>query len=124
MLEIVENFSSEGYENILNSHGGKPVHITEALERGEKTGFIAYSYGAERAYILALDDGGDLMLCDGLVRSVMFKASLKDMDCIEFELSDEGMYENIRKLKFLTGDSRICGNIGRFMNGCADCKHK
>lgn len=124
MLEIRENFSAEGYEEIIRTAGQRSVHITEAFEKNEKTGFIAYCYDTDKTSVLAIDDGGDLMLCDGLVRSVMFKSTLKGINCLVFELVGEDGYKNLERLKFLTDNSRICGDIDRFMNGCANCKNK
>ena len=55
-----------------------------------------------------MDDGGDLMLCDGLVRSVLFKSCLKGIGTAVFDIEDSSKLENI--------DS--------FMNGCDNCKSK
>lgn len=123
MLEIRENFSPSGYENIISLAGGKTVHITEAFDGSEKLGYIAYSYENQKTLVYGLDDGGDIMLCDGLVRSVMFKSCMKGIESVAFELPDESSYENLRRLKFISGDSRISGNIDRFMNGCQNCKN-
>ena len=72
---------------------------------------------------LIVDDGGDLMLCDGLVRSVLFKSCLKAIDKAVFELPDEHKYEPLRKLRFISGESRTAENIDSFLNGCENCKH-
>ena len=117
MLEIRENLSPENY-NIK----GENVHITEAFEHNRVTGYIAYSYENDRTIVHGMDDGGDIMLCDGLVRSVIFKSTLKAIGTLVFDTPD--CTENLRKLKFLTGENRTIENIDRFMNGCADCKHK
>lgn len=89
MLEIQEKFDTAGYESIISAAGANNVHITEALDRGETIGFIAYAYEAERTVVYDYDDGGDLMLCDGLVRSVMFKSVLKGIETMVFELPDK-----------------------------------
>ncbi|MBQ6212107.1 MAG: hypothetical protein IJJ57_04330, partial [Ruminococcus sp.] len=77
MLEIQERYDTVGYEKLSERVGKAELHITEALDRGEAIGFIAYSYGAEKTVVYDYDDGGDLMLCDGMVRSVMLKSVLK-----------------------------------------------
>ena len=117
MLEIRENLSPENYDI-----KGENIHITEAFENNRVTGYIAYSYEIDRTTVYGIDDGGDIMLCDGLVRSVIFKSTLKNIGTLVFDTQD--CSENLRRLKFLTGDSRIIENIDRFMNGCADCKQK
>ncbi|MBQ8123081.1 MAG: hypothetical protein IJ170_07195 [Ruminococcus sp.] len=122
MLEIQEKFDNTGYEELVESASPQNLHITEALDGGAPIGFIAYWYGADKTTVCAFDDGGDLMLCDGLVRSVMFKSVLKGIEVMEFALSDTAGFENLRKLRFLTGDSRICEDLNSFMNGCESCK--
>lgn len=117
MLEIRENLSPDGYDI-----SGENVHITEAFDGDRVIGYIAYSYNGDKTVVHGMDDGGDIMLCDGLVRSVMFKSCLKAVGTLVFETSD--CCENLRRLKFVTGDNRTVENIDRFMNGCEDCKHK
>lgn len=117
MLEIRENLSPDGYGNFPENS-----HITEAFDGERVIGYIAYSYERDRTVVHGMDDGGDIMLCDGLVRSVIFKSCLKAIDTLVFGSPD--CLENLRRLKFITGDSFIVENIDRFMNGCKDCKHK
>ena len=65
MLEIQEKFSTEGYEELVKKAGSAELHITEALDGGNVTGYIAYSYSSDKTVIYGLDDGNDLLLCDG-----------------------------------------------------------
>lgn len=123
MLEIQEVSGTEGYESVIAQAGGADVHITEALDKGRAIGFIAYAYGTEQTTVYACDDGGDLMLCDGLVRSVMLKSALKGIERMEFALTDDAAYAQLRRLRFLTEDSRVCEDLSSFMNGCESCKH-
>ncbi len=124
MLEIQEKFGTEGYEKIAEKAYGVQLHITEALEGKNVTGYIAYAYGNEKTIVYGLDDGGDLMLCDGLVRSVMFKSVLKGIEHLLFDIQEECSFENLKKLKFLKDDSRMCSDLSGFMNSCQSCKHK
>ena len=124
MLEIQEKFDTSGYESIIEGAGANNVHITEALDRGEAIGFIAYAYETERTVVYDFNDGGDLMLCDGLVRSVMFKSVLKGIDTMVFELPDKSKFANLIKLKFLTDNTNICENLNGFMNACESCRKK
>ena len=123
MLEIQEKLTSDGYDELRKAAGSAELHITEALDRNEVIGFIAYSYGAEKTVVYDYDDCGDIMLCDGLVRSVMLKSVLKGINHMLFELPDDTKYENLRKLRFISADSRQCGDLERFMNGCQHCKN-
>ena len=100
------------------------LHITEAIEHGEATGFIAYAYQADSTVVYDYDDKGDLMLCDGLVRSVMFKSVLKGIETMIFDIPDKAKYNNLIKLRFLSGNSNVCENLDSFMNACESCKNK
>ena len=124
MLEIQERFDSEGYEELRKAAGSAELHITEALDHGGVIGYIAYSYGTDRTVVYGLDDGGDLMLCDGLVRSVMLKSVLKGIQRMLFEFDDDSNFDRLRKLRFVNGDSRQCSDLDSFMNGCQSCKNK
>lgn len=124
MLEIQEKFDNTGYESVIERAGINNVHITEAMEQGIATGFIAYAYESERTVVYDYDDNSDIMLCDGLVRSVMFKSVLKGIETMVFELADKSKFENLKKLHFLSGDSNICENLDGFMNTCESCRKK
>lgn len=124
MLEIQERFDTVGYEKLKEAAGSAELHITEALDRGGVIGFIAYSYGTEKTVVYDYDDGGDLMLCDGLVRSVMLKSVLKGIKHMLFELDDSAKFDALKKLRFLKDDSRQCSDLDSFMNGCQSCKNK
>ncbi len=124
MLEIQEKFDTTGYESVIAAAGANNVHITEAVNGDERLGYIAYAYEAERTVVYGYDDGGDLMLCDGLVRSVMFKSVLKGIETMVFEIPDKSRYESLRKLRFLGVGTNVCGDLNSFMNGCENCKNK
>ena len=123
MLEIQERADHTGYEELEKAAGSAGLHITEALDKGAVIGFIAYSYGAERTVVHDFNDGGDIMLCDGLVRSVMLKSVLKGIKHMLFELEGDDKFDTLKKLRFLSGDSRQCSDLDSFMNGCQSCKN-
>lgn len=124
MLEIQENFNTAGYESIIALAGLNNLHITEAIEKNQVAGFIAYAYESERTVVYDYNDNGDLMLCDGLVRSVMFKSVIKGIETMAFEISDRSKFGNLKKLHFISDNSNICENLNSFMNACESCKNK
>ena len=126
MLEIKETENTEKYPEIAERAEKDVLHITEALDRGNVIGFIAYSYDYmhERTVVYDYDDSGDIMLCDGLVRSVMLKSVMKNIDSIIFDIPDTEKYDSLRKLKFLSGQDRQCNDLNSFMNACEHCKNK
>lgn len=123
MLEIQEKFDTTGYEEVIAAANGRKLHITEAMDGGRAVGFIAYSYEEDHTIVYDYSDMGDLMLCDGLVRSVMFKSVLKGIETMIFEIADKRKFENLKKLRFLTGDGNVCENLDGFMNACESCKN-
>ena len=56
MLEIQEVSGTAGYEEIIARAGNADIHITEALDRGEAIGFIAYAYGEKQTTVYAYDE--------------------------------------------------------------------
>ncbi|MBR6791851.1 MAG: hypothetical protein IKM49_01845 [Ruminococcus sp.] len=125
MLEIQEKFSYEGYESIAErAQCADAFHITEAIDKGEITGFIAYEYCNDKTVIYDYSDGNDLMLCDGLIRSVLFKTCLKGIERVDFELDANEKYTNLIKLRFLRSGEKTLTNPDSFMNSCQSCKSK
>ncbi|MBR2284439.1 MAG: hypothetical protein IJ874_08510 [Ruminococcus sp.] len=131
MLQILEKKGCEGYERLVSAAGDAQLHITEAADKGRTDGYIAYAYlpgdGDKPAetVVYGLDSGGDIMLCDGLVRSVMLKSVLKGIEQMRFSLPEdgsEGCMAELKKLRFIAGDSNICTELSSYMNGCSDCK--
>ena len=68
--------------------------------------------------LAALDVLGDL---EG-VRLQIIPRAVRQM--LLFELSDDSKFDNLKKLRFISGDSRQCGDLDSFMNGCQSCKNK
>ncbi len=124
MLEIQENFNTAGYESIIALAGLNNLHITEAIEKNQVSGFIAYAYESERTVVYDYNDNGDLMLCDGLVRSIIFKSVIKGIKTMVFEIPDRSKFSNLKKLNFISDNSNICENLDSFMNACESCKNK
>ena len=124
MLEIQEKFDTAGYEELVAAANGRKLYITEAMDGGRAVGFIAYSYEGDHTVVYDYSDMGDLMLCDGLVRSVMFKSVLKGIETMVFEIADESKFGNLKKLRFLIGDGNVCEDLNSFMNACESCKNK
>lgn len=120
MLEIQEKLSG-GYEVLRTKY--PDIHITEALDRGEAVGFIAYSYEKEQTAVYDYSCS-DLMLCDGLVRSVILKSCMKGISAMRFELADKEKYAPLVKLRFLSEGSDICKDLDSFMNACEHCAKK
>ncbi len=122
MLEIKENFNISDYKNIAEYANCKDLHITEAVNGNSVYGFIAYSYSKSEVIIYDFNDNDDLYLCDGLVRSVLFKGCLNNLDTAVFKITDEHKLSKLRSLNFVQINNNQLNNINDFMDSCKKCK--
>lgn len=125
MLEIVEQKHLDAYAELLDNlpaPKGTKLYLTEALEKNEVQGYIVYAYEPDRVAIYAVSDGGDLYLCDGLVRSVLFKGELKGLEKAVFNLQDAAMMERMKSLHFVQNDGNTLDDIREIMESCKKCK--
>lgn len=122
MLEIREKLSYEGYEELAEKAKPAELHITEAFDKETVIGFVAYSYEADKTVIYDYNDGEELMLCDGLIRSVLFKSCLKGIGTVELACGAEKL-ESLERLRFIGKGCRIIDDPDSFMNGCEHCKN-
>lgn len=121
MLEIHQNENTEKYTDYLDklNISGTHMKVVEAHDRNRVTGFCIFSYAEDAVTLYVAEYGEDLYLCDGLVRAVLFKASLLGIDRAEFAFAD---LADVRKLGFLEKDSRTLLSIQSIMGGCKSCK--
>ena len=125
MLTIIEQKDLSGYRELLDQIGNTAgLHLTEAKENGEVKGYIAYAYEPEQVVIYAVEDGGDLNECDGLVRSVLFKGLLRGLERAEFRIQDSVMMARMRTLHFVQNNENILKNISEIMDNCRNCGEK
>ncbi|MBQ4465575.1 MAG: hypothetical protein II916_06400 [Oscillospiraceae bacterium] len=125
MLRILEQKDTSAYETLISGLDLSPyaqLHISEATENDGVKGFIVYSYTPEEVTIHALDDGGDLNQCDGLVRSVLFKAELKGIERAVFLVNEPAMRQRLELLRFVKNDENVLENIANIMDSCKSCK--
>ncbi len=125
MLEIVEQKNMTSYRELLEQIAAPAetrLYLTEALDKGEVLGYIVYAYEPEQVAVYAVNDGGDMCLCDGLVRSVLFKAELRGLERAVYPLTDEAMLQRIRSLHLAQNDGNVLENIHEIMESCKKCK--
>lgn len=121
MLRILEAKDTAPYAALL-SRLPQDVHVSEAMENDGVKGFIAYAYEPEQVVIYAVDDGQDYNYCDGLVRSVLFKAELKGIERAVFRLDDANMLARLCTLRFVNNHEKTIENIADIMENCKKCK--
>ena len=125
MLRILEQQDNTAYQALiagLELPEYTALHISEAIGSDGVKGYILYSYGREEVTVWALDDGGDLNYCDGLVRSVLFKAELKGLERAVFKVYDARMRTRLKTLRFVQNDDFILENIADIMDSCKSCQ--
>lgn len=123
MLKILEQQNTAPYQHILDTIRTEyKLWLTEAMDGDKVTGYIIYAYEPEQVAVHAVDDGGDLMLCDGLVRSVLFKGLLRGLNKGVFRVTDASMMDKMRKLRFVKNDEIVLENIEEIMDNCKSCK--
>ena len=125
MLRILEQQDDTAYKDLIAGLALPEyamLHISEAIEPDGVKGYILYSYGREEVTVWALDDGGDLNYCDGLVRSVLFKAELKGLERAVFMVNNDVMRTRLKTLGFVQNDENVLENIADIMDSCKSCK--
>ena len=123
MLKILEQTNHEPYRAVLDTIRSQyPLYLTEAMDGEQVTGYIVYAYEPDAVAVHAVDDGGDLMLCDGLVRSVLFKGLLRGLNKGVFRLQDTAMLDKMRTLRFVNNGQNTLENIAEIMDNCKSCR--
>lgn len=125
MLTILEQKDLSRYAELISNLGdisGLTLHASELTEPDGVKGYILYAYEPEQVLILALNDGGDLNYCDGLVRSVLFKAELRGIERAVFRIDSPEMHRRIKLLRFVKNDGKILYPIADIMDSCKSCK--
>lgn len=123
MLKILEQTNHEPYRALLDTICSQyPLYLTEAMDGEQVTGYIVYAYEPDAVAVHAVDDGGDLMLCDGLVRSVLFKGLLRGLNKGVFRLQDTAMLDKMRTLRFVNNGQNTLENIAEIMDNCKSCR--
>ncbi|MDE5754754.1 MAG: hypothetical protein K2H89_09480 [Oscillospiraceae bacterium] len=125
MLEILEQKNPENYQKILKNitvSEFAELHVSEAIENQKVKGWIIYAYEPEQVIIYKISDGNDWNQCDGLVRSVLFKAQLRGLNQALFLEQDIAMQERLAKLGFMKNNQKKLDNIMDIMENCKKCK--
>ena len=124
MLEIHQLNDLSKYSSVLETLPQNNVY--EAVEAydtgGNVTGYAIYSYTDESVCIYCCEyNNNDILLCDGILRTVLFKACLKGIDrgiCYA-ETDGKNLFE---KMHYGTPErpSEVV-SINDFLDGCKNC---
>lgn len=122
MLQILKKEGTEGYEKLLEELsllGNPAIKISEAVDGDKINGFGIYEITPECIFVYMISDGGDLMLADGILRSILFLAAMKGVEKAEFRSGCEKYPKRLGMIK----DGCILEPISDIFGGCESCKH-
>lgn len=120
MLQILKRKNADGYEEVL-SHLGlnvDDVDISESFENDTVNGYAVYKITPDDLYIYCVDTRDDMVLYDGVIRSVLFLAALRGVERAHFMLEDKS---SAVALGFLTVDSDVLEPISSVLGNCSGC---
>lgn len=124
MLEIRELQDTEKYSEVFKRLGGKSdeYRVVESFGHDhEVNGYAVYSLSPEAVIIHEADFGKDILLGDGILRAVLFKACLKGTEC-GICLACDGDTNLFEKMKYETSEPGKISPISSFLDGCSKCK--
>lgn len=123
MLQIIKKDGIDGYEEILEElklTANSQVKISEAVDGEKVNGYGVYELTQEALTIYKISDGGDLMLGDGILRSILFLAAVKGVEKAVFECGSEKLPNRLGILK----DGTVLEPISDVFGGCEGCRNK
>lgn len=125
MLQILQTRHIENYSDIINKLGieSDTVSVAEATEQDKVTGFGVYYIDFDKmAVVIRYAKYEDLMLADGIYRSILFLAMMKGIEKAEFVLGDEKLSADVKKLH-LADENMMIESISEMLDGCKSCKN-
>lgn len=121
MLQIIKKDGLDGYEKVISDLGlsGNPnIRVSEAVNGDEINGFGVYELSADALTIYIISHGSDLMLADGILRSILFLAAVKGVEKAVFERGSEDIAKRLGIIKSGT----VLEPVSEVFGGCEDCK--
>lgn len=124
MLEIHQRKDTQEYSGYLKNCNldNKDALVIEAFDKGKVTGFCIFTYGDDCVNLYYVEYGEDVYLFDGLIRTVLFKASLKGIDKAVYFFENKGNFELLEKFRTVDKGMATLSSIQNVMNGCKNCK--
>ena len=82
MLQILRQEEKDNYIDLIRSLGIDPdtALISEAVDSGKVTGYAVYTLTPEEISVYCVEPEADLVLWDGIARSILFSAVLKGVE--------------------------------------------
>ena len=90
----------------------------ETFDKGRVNGYGLFHLDSECVFLDYIEDGGDILLFDGIARTVLFKAMLSGID--KAELS-QNQIEKYKMLGFVQNNYKTIDSIDDFLSKCKSC---
>ena len=121
MLQILKREDKSPYLDEILKLGlsENEIAISEAVDGDSVLGYALYKISPEAIEIYKISPQNDLLLFDGIVRSILFLAVLKGVERAEFKLSN---LTEAKKLGF-ADENGILEDISSVFSECKGCKH-
>ena len=121
MLQILKREDKSPYLAEIAELGlsGNEIAVSEAVDGDLVLGYALYKISPEAIEIYKISPQNDLLLFDGIARSILFLAVLKGVERAEFKLSD---LTEAKKLGF-ADENGVLEDISSVFSGCKGCKH-
>lgn len=125
MLQILQTRHIESYTKLIDELGlsDEAVNVVEATENGEITGIGVYHMDFARGQVV-IDHAqyGDILLADGIYRSILFLAVLRGTEQARFEVGEK-LADDCIRLGFISRESNVLENINDILDGCKNCSN-
>lgn len=124
MLQILQTRNIEAYNEIIAKLGleDSMPSVVEATDNDTVIGIGVYHMDFEAGAVVIdyCEWGEDIMLLDGIIRSILFLVMLRGIDKAMF---NESLKDNAIKLGFVKDDSLTLESISSVLDGCKHCKN-
>lgn len=124
MLQILQTRHIENYTELLSRLGleGELANVVEATENDKITGIGVYRL-TEEGVSIDYAEYDDLLLADGIVRSILFLAYMRGAVSACVNPEDKRLLSDCVKLRLCDESGRL-EKISTVLDGCENCKHK
>ena len=121
MLQILKREDKSPYLAQIADLGlsDSEISVSEAVDGDLVLGYALYKISPEAIEIFKISPQNDLLLFDGIARSILFLAVLKGVERAKFKLND---LTEAKKLGFVNDDG-VLEDISSVFSGCKGCKH-
>lgn len=93
--------------------------VAESFSGGLVNGWGIYHLADEGVSVDFVESGGDILLFDGIVRSILFKAMLSGIDKAVFS---DMQGDKFILLGFVQNNGKTLDSISEFLSKCKSCK--